>query len=53
MTKNQILKIFQAYVDNDYQAASDIGYIKDALFAVADEYEIREMGFGWVLDDED
>ena len=66
MTKNQILKIFQAYVDNDYQATGDIGYVvsiclglvdftvvKDTLLSVADEYEIREMGFGWVLDNED
>ena len=53
MTKNQILKIFQAYVDNDYQATGDIGYLKDTLLSVADEYEIREMGFGWVLDNED
>lgn len=52
MTKNQILKIFQAYVENDYQASGDIGYVKDALFAVADEYEIREMGFGWILDED-
>ena len=53
MTKNQILKIFQAYVNNDYEASGNIDYVKDALLAVADEYEIREMGFGWVLDDED
>ena len=52
MTKQRLLKIFQSYVENDYEAA-DRGYIADALFAVADEYEIRELGFGWVLDDED
>ena len=53
MTKQQAIKIFQAYVNNDYEASGDRGYITDALFAVADEYEIRELGFGWVLDDED
>ena len=53
MTKQQVIKIFQNYVDNDYQATGDMGYVKDALFAVANEHEIRELGFGWVLDDED
>lgn len=52
MSKSQILKIFQAYVDNDYKATGDMGYVRDALLAVADEYEIREMGFGWVLDED-
>lgn len=52
MTKQQVIRIFQAYVENDYEA-SDRGYIADALLAVADEYEIRELGFGWVLDNED
>lgn len=52
MTKQQMIKIFQNYVENDYEA-SDKDYITDALFAVADEYEIRELGFGWVLDDEE
>jgi hypothetical protein len=37
---------------NDYNASSNLDYIKDALLAVADELEIRELGFGWVLDDE-
>ena len=41
------------YVNNDYEASGDVGYITDALFAVADEPEIRELGFGCVLDDED
>lgn len=39
---------------NDYAATGcDSAYIKDALFAVADEMEIRGLGFGWVLDGED
>ena len=53
MTKQQVIRIFQNYVNNDYEASGDVGYITDALFAVADEHEIRELGFGWVLDDED
>ena len=53
MTKQQVIKIFQDYVNNDYEASGDKGYVADALFAVADEYEIRELGLGWVLDDED
>ena len=53
MTKQQVIRIFHDYVDNDYSATGDRFYIRDALFAVADEYEIRELGFGWVLDDED
>ena len=53
MTKKQILKIFQAYIDNEYRQSGDRFEIRDALLAVADEYELREMGFGWVLDDED
>jgi len=51
VTKQQIIKIFQNYVLNDYEASSR-EYIEDALFAVADEYEIRELGFGWVLDED-
>jgi hypothetical protein len=53
MTKQQVLKIFHDYVDNDYNASGDRYYVKDALLAVADEYEIRAMGFGWILDDDD
>ena len=52
MTKQQVIHIFQEYVNNDYAATCDSGYIRDALFAVADEHEIRELGFGWVLDGE-
>ena len=48
-----MIKIFQAYVNNDYEASGDRGYITDALFAVADEYEIRSVGLGEYLDDED
>lgn len=53
MTKKQMMKIFQAYVENDYRASGDIYYVRDTLLAVADEYEIRELGLGWVLGDED
>lgn len=54
MTKQQAIKIFHDYVMNDYAATGcDSAYIKDALFAVADEMEIRALGFGWVLDGED
>ena len=50
MTKQQVIRIFQDYVNNDYEASGDLGYITDALFAVADEHEIRELGFGWIFD---
>lgn len=53
MSKQQIIKIFHDYVMNDYYASGDSEYIKDALFSVADEEEIRYLGFGWVLDNED
>lgn len=53
MTKKRIIDIFKEYVLNDYKASQEEDYIKDALLAVADEYEIRELGFGWVLDNED
>jgi len=53
MTKQQVINIFRNYVMNDFEASMDTDYIKDALFAVADEEEIRYLGFGWVLDDED
>lgn len=53
MTKQRAIEILQGYVDNDYAATSDSGYIRDTLLAVADEYEIRELGFGWALDGDD
>ena len=53
MTKQRVIKILQDYVENDYNASGDVEYITDALFAVADEYEIRELGFGWIFDDEE
>ena len=53
MTKQRAIKIIQDYVNNDYEASQDIGYITDALFAVADELEIRELGFGWIFDDDE
>ena len=48
MTKQRLLAIFQNYVENDLEG-SDTGYIADALLTVADEYEIRELGFGWII----
>lgn len=53
MTKQQVIRIFRDYIDNDYTATGDKGYVRDALFAVADEHEIRSLGFGDYLDDED
>jgi len=53
MTKQQVLRIFHDYVDNDYNASGDRCYVRDALLAVADEYEIRAMGFGWILDEDE
>ena len=53
MTKQQVIRIFRNYIDNDYAAIGDKGYVRDALFAVADEQEIRALGFGDYLDDED
>ena len=53
MSKQQIIRIFHDYVMNDYYAHGDSEYIKGALFSVADEEEIRYLGFGWVLDNED
>ena len=50
MTKKQIIKIFQAYVNTDYMECGDKYKIRDKLLAIADEYEIRELGFGWVLE---
>ena len=47
------MRMFKDYVDNDYIATRDKGYVRDALFAVADEYEIRSVGLGEYLDDED
>lgn len=53
MTKQQVIRIFQDYVMNDFEASGEKDYIADALFAVADEEEIRALGFGWVLDEGD
>ena len=53
MTKQQVIRILQDYVNNDFEATGDKGYIADALFAVASEEEIRALGFGWVLDDDE
>lgn len=50
MTKERVIEIFQDYVNNDYEGCSDSTYIVDALYAVANEKEIRELGFDWVLD---
>lgn len=53
MTKQRVIRILQDYVENDYEASNDKDYIVDSLLAVADEYEIRELGFGWIFDDEE
>lgn len=53
MTKQQVLKIFHDYVDNDYNASGDRYYVKNALLAVAGECEIRSMGFEWIFDDDE
>ena len=53
MTKKRAMEIIRDYVNNDFEASCDTDYIQDALFAVADEQEIRELGFGWVLDKEE
>lgn len=53
MTKQQVIRIFRDYIDNNYTATGDKNYVKDALLAVADEYEIRNLGFGDYLDNED
>lgn len=52
MTKRDVIRIFRDYIDNDYQATGDKEYVKDALFAVADEQEIRALGFGDFLDED-
>jgi hypothetical protein len=52
MTKRDIIRIFQGYVENDYEASGSLDYIKDALLTVATEEEIRYLGFGWVLDED-
>lgn len=52
MTKQRVISILQGYVNNDFEGCCDRGYIADCLLAVADEQEIRELGFGWVLDGE-
>ena len=51
MTRARAIDILQEYVNNDYEGCYDRGYIADCLLAVADEQEIRELGFGWVLDE--
>jgi len=51
MTKKRAAQILQDYVNNDCEI-SDFYTVRDALLAVADEYEIRELGLGRYLDDE-
>ena len=53
MTKQRAIRILREYIENNVQETGDINYIKDCLLSVADEYEIRELGFGWVLDKDD
>ena len=48
----RLLQIFQAYVENDYQASCNIGYIKETLEKVATHKEIEELGFGWLYPEE-
>jgi len=50
MTKQRLLQIFKSYVNNDYEAAEE-GYVADILLSIADECEIRELGLGWIIDE--
>lgn len=52
MDYKRLLRIFQAYVENDYQASCNTRYIKEALEEVATHKEIEELGFGWIYPEE-
>lgn len=48
MEYNRLVEIIQDYVSNDFEAAAETAYIRDALEAVATKEEIEELGFHWV-----
>ena len=48
MEYKRLVEIIQDYVSNDFEAAAETAYIRDALEAVATKEEIEELGFHWV-----
>lgn len=47
----RLLRILQDYVGNDYEATSDSGYVRDALYAAGCGEEImKALGFDWLFD---
>ena len=53
MTKQRAMGIIQDLINDDLECM-DLGDVQDKLFQFMDEMEIRELGFGWILDgDED
>lgn len=48
MEYKRLLNILQDYVENDYKASGDPGYILATLEEVASKEEITEIGFGWL-----
>ena len=49
MTKQRAMGIIQGFINDDLECM-DLGDVQDKLFQFMDEMEIRELGFGWILD---
>ena len=52
MTKQRAIGIIQGFINDDLECM-DLGDVQDKLFQFMDEQEIRELGFGWILDGEE
>ena len=52
MTKMRMKKIFQDFVSAACDEF-DPEVVMDIIVSVADEYEIKELGLGWLTDEEE
>ena len=49
ISKARAIQIAQQYIDQDAEAAES-SYVLDSLRNICDDEEIKQLGFGWLLD---
>ena len=51
LTRDDVLRMFQEYVGNDYFATTDSFYVRDALHSAGvSEDDFCSLGFDWISD---